>query len=70
MPNYFCVGFNGTAQQNKENWFSGRTDIKGKTYQFEYTFELADAEYYFQIFNLNANGSKIVIDNIVIEKIA
>ena len=69
MPDYFCVGFNGTAQVNRENWFSGRADAVGETYQFEYTFELAEGEYYLQIFNLNANGSKIVIDNIVIENV-
>ena len=69
MPDYFCVGFNGTAQQNRENWFSGRTDAVGTAYQFEHTFELAEGQYYLQIFNLNANGSKIVIDNIVIENV-
>ncbi len=69
-PSYFCVGFNGTAQTNKENWFSGRSETVGQTYQFEHTFTLGQGEYYLQIFNLFADGSKIVIDNIVIEKIS
>ena len=69
-PNYFCVGFNGTAQINKENWFADKTETKGETYRFEHTFTLAEGNYYLQIFNLNADGSKIVIDNIVIEKVA
>lgn len=68
-PSYFCVGFNGTAQTNRENWFSGRTDAKGETYSFEHTFTLAEGEYYLQIFNLFADDSQIVIDNITIEKI-
>ena len=69
MPDYFCVGFNGTAQVNRENWFGGRNDTVGETYQFEHTFTLAEGQYYLQIFNLNANGSKIVIDNIVVENV-
>ena len=70
MPDYFCVGFNGTAQVNRENWFSGRTDAIGETYQFEYTFTLTEGTYYLQMFSLGANGAQIVIDNIVIEKVA
>lgn len=71
MPDYFCVGFHdGTKQVNRENWFSGRNDTVGQTYTFEYTFTLTQSQYYLHIFNLNANGSKILIDNICIEKIS
>ena len=72
LPSYFCVGFkkNDTSQINRENWFSGRNDVKDTVYTFEHTFEISGNDYYLQIFNLNADGSKIVIDNITIENVS
>lgn len=71
LPSYFCVGFNNDDKQmNRENWFGGRTDVVGQTYRFEHTFEISGNHYYLQIFNLNADGSVIVIDNITIENVS
>ena len=69
-PDYFCVGFNGSAQKNRENWFADRTDQANEIYEFTYDYELAAGEYYIQLFNLNKCDAKIVIDDIKIERVA
>ena len=69
-PDYFCVGFNGSAQKNRENWFADRTDQVNEVYEFTHDYDLTAGEYYIQLFNLNKCDAKIVIDDIKIERVA
>lgn len=72
LPQGLYVGFRSTEDGYQDNVFIDCTNkVKDQKYTFSHVFTLANKDDMFlQLFNMAGDGSKLVIDNVVIEKIA